>query len=469
MFCPNCGTNLEDGHVFCSACGASLQTSVSEDIPMTPDLPVTPKKSSPKKKILIITAVVTALALAIGAVAVYLVNNPTVYLRTKITQYDADGQWARTVEYEYNDQGSPTEIKITSPDYDSEEVWDEESKIYIYNITPNGGQRVKIYTYEYNDEGHCTYYDYVYKEYDSNGKVVSDSVDETVYGGCKYTYNDDGTIESIPTRGFELSGELGDYVSEYRYHYDDDGRLHEISSHYELEAYSRISVVAEYRYDSEDRLSASSCHWMEGAYIYEYEYDKDGRLETVSLSRDNCGAPMDDDRVTETTNPVNSSPKLQYEAEFEYDSKGNLLSREVYDGDGNLSSTVECEYDGKYLSRVEFDDYTVEITDDENEAEDMAEDMDEDDVVMVRDKHGNIVKAINSDGGYAEYEYEAVRLTKALASQHESTMFSLHGLDLFGRSYSQIYNFGSGAGFVSYVSFPTNELYDIEVLLKANY
>lgn len=482
MFCSKCGAKLEDDQAFCHQCGKRLdapqQPIITQPDPIIPapdpvaeaPVPAEPpaKKKSLKKKILIATAIVTALALVIGAVAIYLVNNPTVYLRTSIKEYDADGEWFRTVEYEYNDQGSPTEIKITSPDYDYEEVWDDENKIYIHNSTPNGGEQVRTITYEYNDEGHCRYYEDINKRYDASGELLeTKTYDSTKALDYKYDYNSDDTIDEIAYRGLTLNDELGDYIGAYRYHYDDDGRLHEISN--ENDHTDRETIVSDFRYDKDGRLTASSYRMMEGMTLYEYEYNRDGQLETVSFSRAYSQAPFDDEHITDLSDYEDSKPSVWNEADFEYDDKGRLVCREIYIKDGTLTSTTELEYDGKYLSRVIFDDYTVEITDDEDEAEEIAEDMDDGDVVMVRDKHGNIIKAMNATGSYTEYEYEAVRLSKQLAQQHSSTMYSIRKVDLFGRSYSYIQSFTGGNGYVSYVAFPTNDLYEIEVLLKAKY
>lgn len=158
MFCPKCGTQLEAFEVFCHSCGHRMteepHTSSQEPAPVEQaaplvEPPVQPKKKSKKKLIIGITAAVTALAVGIGAVAFYLVRNPKVYLRTKITEYDKNGDWARTVEYQYNDQGSPTEIKTTNALYQEVERVEQFNgfEMILYDYVPNGKKNVNTISY----------------------------------------------------------------------------------------------------------------------------------------------------------------------------------------------------------------------------------------------------------------------------------------------------------------------------------
>ena len=479
MFCPKCGTQLEAFEVFCHSCGHRMteepHTSSQEPAPAEQaaplvETPVQPKKKSKKKLIIGITAAVTALAVGIGAVAFYLVRNPKVYLRTKITEYDKNGDWARTVEYQYNDQGSRTEITITSPDYDEEEVWNEDLGLSIYQSIPNEGERVYTYTYEYNDEGHCVSYEYLYERFDKNGKQLEETVyDSTVKCDYRYNYNDDGTIDTIDQRTLTMDGSLGEYEWETVYHYDDDGRLHEISNQRNDGEYSK--PMADFRYDKKGRLTVSSYRRAGIMSLYHYEYNRSGQLENMSFTWAPSDAPFDDEHITGIKKDEwpGAVGEPTYEAEFEYDSKGRLTSREVFDAIENTKSKVELEYDGKFISRIEYENYEVQITDDEDEADSIADKLDENDVVMVRDKHGNIIKAIAADGAYIEYEYEAVRLPKKLVVQHKSIMFAIRSIDLIGRQGDNMVRYGGGNGLWSYVEFPTNELYEIEVLLNARF
>ena len=482
MFCPKCGTQLEAFEAFCHSCGhrvieedpapAVAQEPVfpaevpasEEPAPAAQEEVVAPKKKSKKKLIIGITAAVTALAVGIGAVAFYFVNHPKVYLRTKVTLYDENGDWINTVEYQYNDQGSPTEIKQTGPDYDYETIIVDD--IEIMNRTPNDGRQIRTITYEYNDEGHCVSYEDAYERLHADGYLLEERIyDSTVKCDYKYSYNDDGTIDTVEQRSLTLDGSAGDYEHETVYHYNDEGQLHEISSQRMDGEYNR--PFADFRYDSKGRLIVSTVRMFEGMRLWRYEYDKSGNLSALSVSYGICEAAFDDEHISNVTEfDKEFTPSV--EAEFEYDSKDRLISRKIRDRDGNLSEEVDLEYDGKFLSCVAFDDdLIIQITDSETEAKKIARKMAENDVVMVRDKHGNIVKAINQDGAYAEYEYEAIRLPKKLAEQHKSIMFSIQRLSLLGGIYDlQAQSYTGGCGLWSYVSFPTNELYEIEVLLR---
>ena len=266
-----------------------------------------------------------------------------------------------------------------------------------------------------------------------------------------------------------MDGSLGEYEWETVYHYDDDGRLHEISNQRNDGEYSK--PMADFRYDKKGRLTLSTARYMDAMYLYQYDYNRAGQLENMSFTLAPSEAPFDDEHITGIKKDEwpGAVGEPTYEAEFEYDSKGRLTSREVFDAIENTKSKVELEYDGKFISRIEYENYEVQITDDEDEADSIADKLDENDVVMVRDKHGNIIKAIAADGAYIEYEYEAVRLPKKLVAQHNSIMFSIHRIDLIGRQGDNMVRYGGGNGLWSYVEFPTNELYEIEVLLNARY
>ena len=479
MFCPKCGTQLEVFEVFCHSCGHRMteepHTSSQEPAPAEQaaplvETPVQPKKKSKKKLIIGITAAVTALAVGIGAVAFYLVRNPKVYLRTKITEYDKNGDWARTVEYQYNDQGSPTEIKTTNALYQEVERVEQFNgfEMILYDYVPNGKKNVNTISYEYNDQGYCIYSGQTKETYDADGSLIEREQQDT--GGCEYEYNDDGTIDEVRMYSFDDNYKLrDDFSCTMRYHYDDDGRLFEITQHYDISSNNSQweSVIFDFRYDSKGRLAASCCRRLESAELYEYEYDKDGNLERVSLSMAPCQAPIDDRHTVEEMYPK-ADFTLYREAEFEYDSKGRLISREVFDGEGNALPKIDLEYDSKFINRIEFEEGVVHITDDEDEADRIAEDMNENDSVLVRDKHGNITKIICSDGSYTEYEYEEVRLKKNYAQQHESMMYCLDNVDITGKTPNNLY-LGVQTGFLSCVFFPTNELYEIEVLSNARY
>lgn len=465
MFCSKCGAQLEDQALFCAHCGQSVDTPVDVDPVQEQPVPSAPTKKS-RKKMITVTAIVTALALIIGAVVVCLGTQSKTYLQTSIKEYDADGNWIRTVEYEYNDQGSPTRITITMPNY----VYEEQivDGVVVLKPSSTNGQQIKTYTYEYNAEGHCIYNDYSFKVYDADGNVNEEMTKETIHGGSKYEYDDDGNVGEVSVRAIDQDGELGDYLGDIHYHYDENGRLHELSGINRDSEYEYL--VADFRYDDEGRLTASSYRPIEGAKLYEYDYDSKGNLEKVTfLTTIRNQTALDNLHVTEVPSFAQSKFSVSKSAEFEYDSKGRLISREVFDADGQVISSVKCQYNGKKLSCVEFEDFTVKIVSNERKAKKIAKDMGESDVVLVRDGRGNITKALRADGAYAEYEYKAVSLSKAMTQQHESTMYSIRQIDMFGETSKAIYAFGSSTGFVSYVAFPTTELYDIEVLLKANY
>jgi YD repeat-containing protein len=474
MFCPCCGSKIEDGHSFCCKCGTPAPAATTQAMPqppvdpapsVSPEVPSNPpKKKSVKKTIIAVTAIVTALALVIGVGAYFLLGRKdAVYLCTSMTSYDTDGECISAIEYEYNEQGSPLLIKKTTPKWEETPVWDEELGAYVYVLGKKIGKRVLTTEYSYNDEGHCTYHEQVLKTYNLNGKLEdTKTLSSTKYPNYTYHYNDDGTIKSIDHYSLELGGGTGSLLGKLRYHYDDDGRLVEISD--KLIHHDTIQYYSDYRYDDEGRLIAYTNRKVDGMYIYEFEYNKDGQLEYVAQLKNQYQAPLDNDHVTESDYKAPSTDhELKYEAEFEYDSKGNLISRKVYDGNGNLLNTTECNYEGRKMISVEYDSLTVIFVNDEDD----ADDLDSNTVAMIRDKHGNIAKAINSDGSYTEFEYEAIKLSKEDVQQFQSTEYCVNRIDSMGLTDSYgIAPFGGSVGYVTYVSFPTTDLYQLDVLIK---
>lgn len=461
MFCNKCGTYMDEGTLFCTECGAQVEQE-------TPAVPVKPaKKKSVKKKILAVTAIVVALALIVGAGAFFLLRGESIYLCTSEICYDKDGKEVFRIEYTYNEQGSLLCSEEIRPDTDGDMIYNEEMQIYEAFYTPNGGKRVTKTEYVYNDEGHCVSDTYSYKIYDKDGNPTKlDS--HTEYGtkgqDYSYRYNDDGTIKAVDYCGLTLDGSsTGEHMGQLRYHYDDEGRLVEISN--ENERNDTESYAYDYRYDDEGRLIAHAAHYMEGVVIYRYEYNEDGQLESAEVLRNHGQAPLDDDCITDSYAGVPlTEHELQYETRFEYDSQGRLVSRKLYDEKGELLSTTECEYKGKELSRVTYDDMTIIYTEDEADATDVEEDT----VVMVRDRRGNVVKAVDEDGGYIEYEYQKFKLSEEDARQCRSILYCADRVDVTGRKqYNESY--GGAKGFVSCVQFPTTELYQTDVLVMKYY
>ena len=44
MFCPKCGTQVEDGAAFCPTCGAKLADTAGQETPETPSEPTPPER-----------------------------------------------------------------------------------------------------------------------------------------------------------------------------------------------------------------------------------------------------------------------------------------------------------------------------------------------------------------------------------------------------------------------------------------
>ena len=150
MFCRNCGKQLQDGDRFCFGCGAmqDVEPVPVEPAPVVETLPYNPmttesapmgasvtekpqKKKSKKKKVLVITSIVTALALLLGVVGWFWLfgGKEVIYVRTEARTYNADGEVTQQTTWEYDERGRMLNYELDRGIY--EEVWDSEAMVYV--------------------------------------------------------------------------------------------------------------------------------------------------------------------------------------------------------------------------------------------------------------------------------------------------------------------------------------------------
>lgn len=375
----------------------------------------------------------------------------SVWLPISKTQYNADGsKGSRQTTYSYTDKGLP--LTETIDDGLQEEFWNEELKVYeiishSFDGTPN-----REYHYYYNEQGDYLYYSYTTNTYGSDGKLENSQTKNLSKDLCKYNYRSDGKIDSVEWYSQSADGTVNEQVTAIYHHcYDERGNLVEIYN--ENLTADQTRWVYDFRYDAENRLIASVIRNREASYQYQYSYDSQGRLTDVKKLYGHWQTPLDDQHVSQSTDANNYSSFSDLGgAHFTYDSNGNLIFREG-------SSPIECTYDTSgNLSTVTSGDIKYVFVDDEANADNSAN-------TLVRDKHGNIVKVIDSDGDYVEYEYQEFRLTPEEATKCQNILLAKSNVDPLGyKPLSQYFSFREGDGFLGYLPLVQTILHPIDVL-----
>lgn len=472
MNCPNCGKPMGAEDIFCGVCGARTQPQPTPPIAPTPPQPpipgtpevvaptspvppvmpeiVTPnapvKKKSKKKKIIIITAIVTALAIIAGILSwIFIFSKESVWLITSEIHYEADGsRGGSRWEYTYTEKGLP--LEMTCDRGGTEKYWDDVNGYYIYYSLPYDGTIDSSVEFGYNEEGDILYTI-------RRGANGEDS-DE---GAISYNYDEKGRIEFVNWYiSYSDVGYTDEIGSIDHYCYDDDGNLIEIYTE-DLED-GTTCWKHDFRYDSKNRLIGYTNRQKEGCYYYQYEYNDKGQLTDMTLSRAPYQTPLDNEHVSESylARFYKDEFTVVDEWEFTYDSDGNLISREC-----NGESLSTCSYDSKgKLSTVTCSGYVGEET---YRYADEDTGADEDDIVLVRDKNGNIVKKIYPGGYYVEYTYQEFRLTKEEAQHCRNAQMGLHGVAPIGSTFYSV-RMNIDYGFLKYLPIPTTDLMQFDIL-----
>lgn len=311
MFCPYCGSNIENESLFCKECGASLQQNVSNNngynqVPVEAQHHTTPIK---KKKTGLLLAVII-LVIAILATSVFFI--------VKSLSEDTD---------------KPTnnkQITSTSNKKEEEEKWllieqRVESNIpFLCNMRYGYDEKGFLISQEYRYENFSSYFkDF---KYDKNGNVVSmtEVTDENGKGTETYWY--------------------------YEYTYDEKGNClsEELSITYDYG--DTFTILTAWEYDSE------------GFCCKEVGYTN-GKCDYVSILAEK--EKMDDNTIWfkwETTyNYSSEDAYTSYENEKHvYDKNDNLIERYEYNEttEDYLDTIVK---DGKTYRLYRIVYYTYEL------------------------------------------------------------------------------------------------------------
>lgn len=447
----------------------------AEEPPQPTEQPSEPESEQPKEKpskkrlLLGISAAVTALAVTIGATFLLAPEKPTpapvsdggFYLLTKATEYHPDGKpgYCQTT-YTYDQRGFPLSVFVDRGRA-GEEVWNDEAGIFETLYTSFDGKADTLVEFVYNEKGDILYRLETQNTYDPQGELVTSETDRNdQYQNHQYHYTTDGKIESVDVYNTKIGGGTGDLGMNLTYHYNDAGKVLEV---YKTKGRTE-GYVFDFRYDAEGRLTAATNRPKEGIFLYRYEYDDAGRLTKVDSMHAGGSefAYIDTECVNHPEFVFPAIFRNEQQARFTYDGDGRLISRCVYAEDERLMSRTDCEYENGQLSKVTYR---------ENGRDTVyryAENGNGQDITLVRDINGNIIRQIRPDGSYIEYEYQRFDLTEENIQRAKNVQYLLNQVDALGDT-APYYNtvlpiFEGGYAFLADVPYPTTVLYETDIL-----
>lgn len=374
MKCKKCGKELKPGVKFCGFCGA----------PVEPEKSIDKKKN---KKVWVLGAGGVLLAASIvGIVASgVLVKKPgaekkeavteeqdladggnkeeketeTIYLPSKTTAYDADGNATEytVCVYQQNEDGITGE-EITYPADEGREAWSKKKNIkydkygreeweYVFQIEDGVETLYWIRTYEYESDG--SYYQRnrsVFLGFDSVYTYHLDRDGKTLTSEEVYYYEDESS-----------SGFMDDSERRTENIYDQEGNIL-LSKVYDENG--NLESTEEYNYDENGRVISTQSYDSKNKIIgrTEYSYKNSENLEYTVISYDEnniiCGrreyVNSDDGKESKFFNYSieDGTETLVSGTEATYDDEGNMVAyTESYDSsveNTRKRTDYKCEY-----------------------------------------------------------------------------------------------------------------------------
>lgn len=316
-------------------------------------------------------------------------NTETVYLLTGRTEYSAEGEILSSIRFQYNGSGLMTELSWDNSDSaasESTESWFERS--YIYD------EQGSITTIKYSNYGGMQEEKVVYRcSYDDNGYLTRYSIKDwqrISLGEFTLSYSDGKLSKVTDTTGQQYPAFQCEYDSQghlVKDVYFGGGSAAEISTYsYEDDYLTSIIYSTEMVYVNEQgELATYSSYGPQDSRIHRFAYDGDGHLIQWA--------------VTDISYPIGATggvEEIVLQRTYSYDANGYPVTMETITySDGQPSGdTVSCTCD----------------------------------------EHGNIVKAVRSDGSYVEFTYEARQITAQQKENHKRQLaleygFWLHTYD----------------------------------------
>ena len=311
----------------------------------------------------------------------------TIYVRTAARTYSAAGEVVGLKTWEYNDRGMMlsygNDMGVPEPSWDPELglfVVDENSKWTAIDGVLDSYER-----FEYDEQGSMSRVQYQFNQ----------DQPETAYE-CEWTY-EAGLPQSMVMRDVS-NGELKAEDTQYQFIHDKAGNLTHIAY---VNAAGEKHYVYKMAYDDEKRMTRMIKCEMECDRIYDFSYNEKGLVEEYHYSTS-----------TPTGGATEDVIGIQGEANWQ------MISL-TYTEDGQLKSFDGCQYqyeDGKLVA-MDIGDTKMEFGYDGTTPQDPSG-------KRTYDEKGCLVKVLNNDGTYTEYEYQKLELSEEDALRHYTQQHS---------------------------------------------
>lgn len=323
MFCPNCGTQIEENGAFCPNCGNKLNNETAT----SPVAPVTEKPKKVKKKKGKVIAAIISVLVVIAIVATVIIINPFGDKSGGGSSIGSkkENQWyvaERTMNQTYSD------------DYTYKYQYKYLDSVQLLETTFNG--ETTTYTYDNNDrlmsvESSETDLSFEYEEkgskYVGTSNVYKDD-DDSYYMIVKYnranqlvlqeTYCNDRIQTSIKY-SYHPNGEISQYISTYN------------EGDYYVETFNengQATLVESY--DADGTLTYKQVFEYDGNRIIGAKYyNKNGELAQSEVLDD-----KNDSRVK--TILYDEENEISGYSEYVYDEHDHLVEKKMYDKDNTL-------------------------------------------------------------------------------------------------------------------------------------
>lgn len=307
-------------------------------------------------------------------------DKQTIYVRSAARTYSGAGEVVELKTWEYNDRGMMLSYEMDAGT--AEPVWDEQLMTYVINEdsvwTPIDGAADSYQKYEYDAQGNMSRLQYKW----------SADMAEQVYE-CLWEY-EDGLPLSMVSQDVS-NGEMAD--TKYEFTHDEAGNLTHI-------AYFKTTGEKHYAYkmayDDQGRMTRLIKCQMEYDVIYDFTYNEQGFVAEYCYC---TNAPNSGDTEDVTGIKAEDSWPQVYNP--------------IYTQDGQLQSLHGVDYqyeDGKLVAQIA-GDLKWEFRYDGTTPVDLSGE-------RTYDENGCLVKVINQDGTYTEYEYKKLSLSEKDVQRH---------------------------------------------------
>ena len=256
----------------------------------------------------------------------------TIYALTQMVE----GGTSR-MDYGYDESGNLTAMQKTIAE--SQISWDEEYGVYVYvpGSLEEDGYTLYDWQYDYDSAGNLT--ECYYTKYDDDGSINSDYSEDYCY-----FFNEKGEIIYVEYRTTQPMVSPLNYCFSY-----EDGRIVNVDVYmttYEGEVYGDVVKNYRFEYDDQGRLSGEYATFSRSEYCFEYIYDAQGRAARVEYYKNEDGE------------------ETRWTHEFAYNE--NTIFQEIFKEDGSLYNKYLYYAKNQILPLDAYDMEDLEFLYDEN-------------------------------------------------------------------------------------------------------